>query len=457
MQGRNLNGHNQPLHLEACCRSRNALQRIAHSVWPQGWPKRLATLSVLGFAMACVPSAYAEDHWIKAEREQQLLSYCCDESEEEEAEGDESLSDLADCDSLTKQRKTLAEKLDKLGLLYENDKNPFVQEVWFLGRYHGQVYEADAGDVDQSDWENRRFRIGSQARFFEKLTLHAQMVSGPDMEPFYNGFTELWAQWAFDDMFAVTIGQQKHRFTHDRNVSSRYLNTLERSLLVNMFNLDYTPAVTASGRSDDFSYYTGIFSNATGRDMWEAFTQYNSGYSFLSSGTWNVDSYFDLDESFLNLGYLHSDANANATNLNRYGDSFSAALILTEGHGSLVSEALLGTRSDTGNAFGLNIQPGYFFTDNLQLATRYQLAFSEDDNGLVAQRRYEREVGLTTGEIYQAAYAGFNYYIAGHRLKLMNGLEYATLDDQDLWTLSFAIRMFWGPDSNGPFPMAKTL
>ncbi len=140
--------------------------------------------------------------------------------------------------------------------------------------------------------ENRRFRIGSQGRFFEKLTLHAQMVSGPDVEPFYNGFTELWSQWAFEDRFALTVGQQKHRFTHDRNVSSRYLNTLERSMLVNMFNLDYTPAVTASGRTEKFAYYTGVFSNATGRDMWDAFTDYDSGfrYCYRERGTSTTNS-----------------------------------------------------------------------------------------------------------------------------------------------------------------------
>ncbi len=270
-----------------------------------------------------------------------------------------------------------------------------MQELWFLGRYHGQYYNADSqGNRQEDEWENRRFRIGSQGRFFEKLTLHAQMVSGTDMEPFYNGFTELWSQWAFDDAFLLTVGQQKHRFTHDRNVSSRYLNTLERSLLVNMFNLDYTPAVTASGRVDDFAYYTGIFSNATGPDMVQSFTDYNSGYSLLASGTWDVKDHLGLEEAFLNVGYLYSDANENATNLNRFKDGYSTALILTEGPSSLVSELLLGTRGTNGDAVGINIQPGYFFTEKLQLATRYQLALSDETNGLIPQRRYERAVGV---------------------------------------------------------------
>lgn len=241
-----------------------------------------------------------------------------DTENDEKASEDKDKSSTArstrlDLKSLDEQPTTLAERLANLGRLYQNDDHPVMQELWFLGRDHGQYYNADGGNAQQDDeWENRRFRIGSQGRFFEKLTLHAQMVSGFDMDPFYNGFTELWSQWAFDDMFSVTIGQQKHRFTHDRNVSSRYLNTLERSMLLNMFSADYTPAITVLGNSDNFSYYTGVFSNATGPDMWESFTDYDSGQSLLASGTWNVNDRLGLDEAFLNMCYLYSDANENA-------------------------------------------------------------------------------------------------------------------------------------------------
>jgi hypothetical protein len=264
-----------------------------------------------------------------------LVLSCAFAADEEEL----SSSTAFDTESLKQEPKSLAEKLENLGRVYKNDDHPILQEWWLLGRYHGQYYNADGSDAQQDGWENRRFRIGSQARFFEKMTVHAQMVSGFDMNPFYNGFTELWSQWAFDDQFMVTVGQQKHRFTHDRNVSSRYINTLERSMLLNMFNADYTPAITASGNTDQFAYYTGVFSNATGTDMWDSFTNYDSGYSLLASGTWNVKRWLDLDEAFFNACYLYSDANQNATNLNRYKDGFSTALILTKGPVSLVSEA----------------------------------------------------------------------------------------------------------------------
>jgi phosphate-selective porin OprO and OprP len=357
----------------------------------------------------------------------------------------------------SKKPKTLEERLENWGRLHKDDKNSVIQEFWLLGRYHGQQHWSEGSEGRDIDWENRRYRMGGQARMFEKLTLHAQMVSGSDFEPFYNGFTELWAQWALCDELAITVGQQKHRFTHDRNVSSRYLNTLERGLLLNMFGADYTPAVTLSGRTDKVNYYTGIFSNATERNMWDAFTELNSGYSLLAASYFDVGEYFRGDTAHFGVSYLFSDANENATNLNVFEQGISNVLILTQGPCSLVSEGLVGLNSSRGDAYGVNIQPGYFITDQLQLATRYQYAASEEGDGLLAQRRYEREAGLTRGDRYHAVYAGLNYYLAGHRIKFMNGLEYADLDGQNLWTASFAFRMFWGPHSKGPFPMAQTL
>lgn len=130
------------------------------------------------------------------------------------------------------------EPFPDLGCLLRDDQAPLLNEFWLLGRYHGQYHWADGEDRNAQGYESRRFRLGFQARLVQNLTVHAQMVSGSDLDPFYNGFTELWAGWRFSDALVLTVGQQKHRFTHDRNVSSRYLNYLERSMLTNMFGAD---------------------------------------------------------------------------------------------------------------------------------------------------------------------------------------------------------------------------
>ncbi len=361
------------------------------------------------------------------------------------------------CAQAASQPPPPTEPFPDLGLLYRSDTNPYVQEVWALGRYHGQYWDSEGSAGADDGFEDRRFRIGGQARVFGHLTLHAQMVSGSDFEPFYNGFTELWAGWRFSDALTLTVGQQKHRFTHDRNVSSRYINYLERSMLTNMFGADYTPAVTLSGRVGRWSYYGGVFSNATGRDMKEAFTTLDSGYSLLATVTRDLSDRIPLDAAFLNVSFVHSDANDKATNLNRFEQGIASALILTEGPASLVTEITAGLGSEDGDAIGLNLQPGYFVTRRLQAVARYQLAGSNEADGLRAQRRYERKANLRSGDLYQAGYVGLNYHLAEHRAKLMTGLEVASLGGEHSWTASVAVRLFFGPHSRGPFPMAQVL
>lgn len=352
---------------------------------------------------------------------------------------------------------TLGEKLENLGRVYKNEDNEVLQELWLLGRYHGQYHWSEGSIAEDDSYQTRRMRVGTQARLFKKLTLHAQMVSGTDVNPFYNGFTELWAKWDFSPEFAFSVGQQKNRFTHDRIVSSRYLNYLERNLITNQFNLDYTPSVSAQGIVDKFSYYTGVFTNATGQKMDDAFTQFDSGYSFIASGYYDLGQMFGADNATLAGSYIHSDTNQNATNMNRFENGVSSSLILTRGSGSLVADVTAGFGSDIGNAVGLSLQPGLFLTNTLQLVGRYQLTGSNDDQGLQPQKRYEKPAGLPAGDLYQATYAGLNYYIAKHRLKFMNGVEYSSMGGQDVWTLSSMIRFYFGPHSNGAFPSNKTL
>jgi phosphate-selective porin OprO and OprP len=352
---------------------------------------------------------------------------------------------------------TLAEQFENLGLLYKDKKNPILQEFWLLGRYHGHYHDTNGSKGEDAGWEDRRVRLGFQTRLFEHLTLHAQSISGSDFEPAYNGFTELWARWEFDEALNLTIGQQKHRFTHDRNISSRYMNYMERSMFTNMMALDYTPAVTLSGRVGKLEYYTGVFSNATEREMWDAFTDLNSGWSFLAAGTYDLGHLMGSDTSQFYGSLMHSETNANATNFTRFDDAVSGALILTKGSGSLVSEVTYGLGDAKGNAVGLHIEPGYFLTDKLQVVGRYQLATSNDDKGLSSQRRYERAAKLPAGDFYQAGYLGLNYYIAAHRVKVMTGVEYAAMNDEDTITAFVGFRMFFGPQSNAPFPGNKML
>jgi len=255
----------------------------------------------------------------------------------------------------------------------------------------------------------------------------------------------------------VTVGQQKHRFTHERNISSRYMGTFERSAFVNMMGLDYTPAVTLSGRVSKLDYYTGFFSNAAGTDMWQSFTELNSGTSFIAAGTYDLGKSLGTENASFYGSYLRSDANANATNLTRFDEAVSGALILTDGPASLITEVVAGFGGQRGDAVGPVVQPGYFLTDTWEVVGRYQLASASLPTGLSSQRRYERLAGLPNGDAYQAVYLGLNHYIAGHRLKLLGGMEYSRMNQRDAFMVFAGIRMFFGPHSNAPYPGNKLL
>jgi phosphate-selective porin OprO/OprP len=352
---------------------------------------------------------------------------------------------------------SLKERFEDLGLIYQDKQSKGLQELWVLGRYHGHYHDTSGVGRSDTGLESRRVRLGFQARMIDHLTIHAQAISGSDFEPAYNGFTELWARWEFNPALQLTVGQQKHRFTHDRNVSSRYMSFMERSMFTNMMGLDYTPAVTLSGRVGKLDYYAGVFTNQAGTDMWEAFTELHSGSSALAAFTYDLGELGGADSAAFYGSYLHSDAKPGATNLTRFDDAVSGALILTEGPLALVTEVTAGFGGAKGDAIALNLQPSLFLTDKLELVTRYQLANASLTGGLRSQRRYESPAGLPAGEHYQATYLGLNYYVAGHRLKLLTGMEHARMNGRDAFTLFAGVRMFFGPHSNAPYPGNKLL
>ncbi len=341
--------------------------------------------------------------------------------------------------------------------MHVDPRHPVVQEFWLLGRFQGQYHWSQGSAGDHEGYETRRHRLGFQTRMLGKLTAHAQMVSGSDLDPFYNGFTELWLQWAFRDELVLTLGQQKHRFTHDRTASSRYINYLERGMLTNLFRADYSPAATLQGRVDRLTYYTGIFSNTTSRNLGRAFTELHSGYSLLANAYYDLGAPGGLRSAHFNFCLLHSEARRSATLLNRFRQGASGAAILTHRSTALIAEVTAGRHDTAGDAIGLNLQPSFFLTDWLQVVGRWQRVASNQARGLAGQSRYERPAGLPPGDRYQATYLGLNVYLAKHRAKFMTGLEYARQGGQDVWTSSAMIRFYFGPHSNGPFPMNQLL
>ena len=64
----------------------------------------------------------------------------------------------------------------------------------------------------------------------------------------------------------------------------------------------------------------------------------------------------------------------------------------------------------------------------------------------MGQRRYENDSGGGPGDLYNAAYLGFNYRIYSDKLKLLGGVEYANMQGDkgfDGFTFLTGVRVYW--------------
>ena len=114
-----------------------------------------------------------------------------------------------------------------------------------------------------------------------------------------------------------------------------------------------------------------------------------------------------------------------------------------------------GTGTQGGSFHALMVMPYYWILeDRLQAVFQYQYAGASEDNGIRANSRYLRsqhstgvDVNSGRGDELHTLYAGLNYHFCGDNLKLMGGVEYATLDtpkgDVDAFTWLVAFRTFF--------------
>ncbi len=331
-----------------------------------------------------------------------------------------------------------------LAKLYKNDANPWLEELAFTGRYQGQYYHADGEEFSDDDWENRRFRLGLKAKLWDKKLefngeMFSNLVSGED---FYAGLKNFNLTWKSSDALALTVGKLEPHFGYDYNRSDTQMVTFERTAMVNEFGNDYMAGATVSGKSGNWRYYGGVYSNEADQE----FGSFAGAYSLMASVGYDLKEATGLDRASVQLDYLHSEHDVEDTNLTQFDNGLAATFEMKQGRCGLVTEVVAGF-GETADA-GIMIMPTYDISKKLQLVTRYQFDFSDDANGLKSQSRYERRAGTGSGDCYNALYAGLNYYIYDYKLKVMGGVEYSNMDggkagSQDTVTALAGLRVSW--------------
>jgi phosphate-selective porin OprO/OprP len=339
-------------------------------------------------------------------------------------------------------------------ILYENADNPGIQSFSLIGRYHGQYWSVHADQGNASDWENRRRIVGFSSKWFQHFTLQAQMFVKTGDGSLYNGLYEAYIKWSPPGMnFNLSVGRLDYLFTgYERSNSSKKISTIERGLLVNQVMPAEVIGAHMKGRQGRFSYHAGLFS----RSIEEEFDDFDTGAAAVIGTGYDTKLFYD--EGKLHLDYLYNSRDTEGNAFRPYRHIVSLWHKGKLGRLEMGMDLTMARPLETdGHVWGLTLEPTWMLLDELlgnsdplQLALRYQYVNSNEDNGLHLQKRYEQKVTKGDGDNYQAFYAGLNYFLYGHKLKLMLGGEYARMkDDADDggkyrgWTWFSAVRLYF--------------
>lgn len=350
--------------------------------------------------------------------------------------------------------------------LYKNAENPWIQEVAVIGQLQTQyAYGSDASgqfgsndmpeDLTWGDIEVRRVRLGLKGRLFEKLTFLNLIDLYPDLSPrIYKRMPETFVTWTESEALNVSAGKTELKFNREQEYSSKEFLPFERTALGNMFYGGELLGtwVCGKGIAGGWLYYLGAYSN----DRVDEFSHLDGGAMILGKIGFDYSKRTSFDLAEVKFQYLHNTDPGfaeSATNLVSplYSDCVSISNQITEGAFGLTTEFLWGNGANgRADVCGFMAMPTYSFTEKLQLITTFELAGSSEDNGVILPTRYEAlspGVGDKAGDAYFAGFAGLNYYIHSHNLKLMSGVKYSYLDggsgggDFDGWTWLAGVRM----------------
>lgn len=358
--------------------------------------------------------------------------------------------------------------------LHKDDDNQILQEFNLQGRLQLQsIYGESDGDSfntsdykdagnDETVWgddiEARRARFGFKSKWFQTWKFDGLInvdVDGMDntgSDTLYKDIYELFVTYAPSDAFNISTGKTKVRFTREQETSSNNILTLERSLLANTLFPGELTGIWTSGKgiAGGWLYELGIYGN----DRQREFSDMDGGEIILAKIGYDYAEKVGFDSAVASIHFMtNSEPNYKPTNTPEYttgtspnfGRSIAITNDISQGRFGLVSDVMFASGNDSqSDVMGITVIPSYYIASGLQLVGRLQVATCEDADDLRVPSRYERLVAGDDerGNTYASAYAGLNYYLYGHKLKLMNGIEYSHLGggDYDGYTFMSGLR-----------------
>lgn len=338
----------------------------------------------------------------------------------------------------------------RIPTVYEDKEGDVLNQVRIVGRLHLDNYVLDSDIGNDSDLVVRRARLGVKAKMFKDLEVQVQgdfNLEGGG--PLYTRLTDAYLAWKFSDAAVLTVGKQSTEFTLDGATSSNKLLTIDRGNINNNFGnpSEYLSGVTLGGKSANWIYKAGVFSG--GKDNGE-FGDFSGGPAVTASLGYDFGKQLGVKHAVLRADYLYAEPNAKSDLLRRFKHVGSLGFIFEDDDWGFTAEGVLadGTLGQS-DGRGVQVMPWINLSKKVQLVTRFTHMKSEDINGLRFSR-YESVMTSKRGDRYNEAYAGLNYYIHGHNLKVQTGLTYANMHDRahdggayDGITWTTALRLSW--------------
>ncbi|MDB6140321.1 MAG: hypothetical protein JWO94_3393 [Verrucomicrobiaceae bacterium] len=326
------------------------------------------------------------------------------------------------------------DKIWSLATLYKNPSNPWIEEVRLFGRFHENWADEQTNRGDWEGFEARRVRAGIDIKFLDGFELRGEYRFIPSQYPIKatQGLTDANLSWSIDPAFKITVGKQLPPFTDEGIITSNELLTVERSNVANTFwtgEDNYSTGVSISGTKNAWQYYAGVFSG----ELDPYFSKFDAGYYYVGGLGYDFARQLKVDHALLRVDYVYNDGNPLNLAPKPFSNTVDLDFELKQGryglNGTVIRGSGIGKQPDV---WGLEIMPTFSITKKLEFVTRYTFLDSDGAGGIKPERRYENEVpdiNGTRGDRYQAVYAGLNYYIYGHKLKLQTGIEYSTMHD----------------------------
>jgi phosphate-selective porin OprO/OprP len=317
------------------------------------------------------------------------------------------------------------------------------------GRLHADAiwFDANQGDYDDVRW--RRFRFGFKGQYGQIIAaLEADLDFNADSSEHYQGLTDAYLAWKRSKHQQFIVLKHSAPFTLDGATSSKKLLTPERNNLTNnlWFTAEYFNGVSVKGNNDQgWKYFAGYFS----ADDHEEISFSDGGHFALLSLAKSIENFGSWDRALFRVDLVDNEEDPDS-NTRDMAQVLSFSSQLTKGKISLATDLGYGNGYlGQADILGVVFMPSYAQSETISWAARYTYLDSNGDNGL-RLNRYESSVVNGRGDQYQELFAGINYFVNGHKLKLQLGLQYTDMNDDandggsySGFGLTGALRVYW--------------